>query len=50
MFSEFWAKLATGSGEVVSGINTGSDAIDGAVRLPAYILGTLSGGAALFGS
>lgn len=49
MFSEFWANLATSSAELIPG-PFGSDAVDGVLALPAYILGTLSGGAALFGS
>ncbi|WP_193350573.1 hypothetical protein [Dietzia alimentaria] len=48
MFSAFWAKLATGSAALAPSV--GSDAVDGLLNLPAYILGTLSGGAALFGS
>lgn len=49
MFSDFWAKLASGSADLVPA-PFGSAAIDGLLRLPAYVLGTLSGGAALFGS
>lgn len=49
MFSEFWRNLATDSAGVAPG-PFGSEAIDGFVNLPAYILGTLAGGAALFGS
>lgn len=50
MFSALWNRLATGSAGLVSGVDTGSNAIDGAARLPAYALSTLAGGAALFGS
>jgi len=49
MFSDFWAGLAAGSAELIPA-PFGSAAIDGLLRLPAYVLGTLSGGAALFGS
>ncbi|WP_188064729.1 hypothetical protein [Dietzia sp. ANT_WB102] len=49
MFSDFWEGLAIGSANLAPG-PFGSAAIDGLLRLPAYILGTLSGGAALFGS
>lgn len=49
MFSEFWSNLATASAEMTPG-PFGSDAVDGFLHLPAYILGTLAGGAALFGS
>lgn len=48
MFSDFWFGLAEGSSDLVP--NVGSAAIDGLLGLPAYILGTLGGGAALFGS
>lgn len=48
-FSDFWAGLATGSGDLVPA-PFGSAAIDGLLRLPAYVLTTLAGGAALFGS
>ena len=49
MFSDFWSGLATASAGIAPG-PIGSAAIDGFLYLPAYILGTLSGGAALFGS
>lgn len=49
MFSEFWGNLAAGSAELQPG-PFGSAAIDGLIKLPAYVLGTLAGGAALFGS
>lgn len=49
MFSRFWGSLASGSAEITPG-PFGSAAIDGLLGLPAYILGTLAGGAALFGS
>lgn len=49
MFSDFWASLASGSADLVPE-PFGSAAIDGLLRLPAYVLGTLAGGAALFGS
>ena len=49
MFSDFWAGLAAGSAELIPA-PFGSAAIDGLLRLPAYILSTLAGGAALFGS
>lgn len=49
MFSDFWANLATGSAGLVPN-EFGSAAIDGLLRLPAYVLATLSGGAELFGS
>lgn len=49
MFSDFWGSLATGSADLVP-FTTGSDAVDGLLYLPAYILRTLEGGAALFGS
>ena len=49
MFSDFWEGLATGSAKLAPG-PFGSSAIDGLLRLPAYILGTLAGGAQLFGS
>lgn len=49
MFSDFWDGLATGSAEIAPG-PFGSDAVDGFIGLPAYILETLAGGAALFGS
>ncbi|WP_194860841.1 hypothetical protein [Dietzia sp. SYD-A1] len=48
MFSDFWYSLANGSVDLVP--NVGSAAIDGLLRLPAYILDTLGGGAQLFGS
>lgn len=48
-FSDFWFGLADGSAELVPA-EFGSAAIDGLVRLPSYILGTLGGGAALFDS
>lgn len=48
-FSEFWFGLADGSAEFIPA-EFGSAAIDGLVRLPAYILGTLGGGADLFDS
>ncbi len=50
MFSDFWFMLSSGSADLLPAVPTGSDAIDGALRLPSYILGTLGGGAALFGS
>lgn len=50
MFSDFWRSLQTSSAGLVSGIDTDSAAIDGLVNLPQYVLGTLAGGAALFGS
>lgn len=49
MFSKFWGSLASGSAELNPG-PFGSAAIDGLLALPAYVLGTLAGGAALFGS
>lgn len=49
MFSDFWGSLASGSAEIAPG-PFGSAAIDGFLHLPAYILSTLAGGAALFGS
>lgn len=49
-FSEFWANLASGSADLLPEDGTGSAAIDGLLGLPAYVLGTLAGGAALFGS
>lgn len=49
MFSKFWGSLASGSAEITPG-PFGSAAIDGLLGLPAYILETLAGGAALFGS
>lgn len=49
MFSDFWADLAVGSADLIPG-PFGSAAVDGFLALPAYVLGTLSGGAALFGS
>ena len=49
MFSDFWAGLASGSADIAPG-PVGSAAIDGLLYLPAYILSTLAGGAALFGS
>ena len=49
MFSDFWGNLATGSANLVPD-PFGSAAIDGLLRLPAYVLGTLAGGAELFGS
>lgn len=48
MFSDFWGSLATGSEGIAPSV--GSAAIDGFLGLPAYILRTLQGGAALFGS
>ena len=48
MFSNFWFGLYEGSVKLAPSV--GSDAIDGLLGLPAYILKTLSGGAALFGS
>ena len=50
MFSEFWANLASGSADLLPDTGTGSAAIDGFLALPSYILSTLAGGAALFGS
>lgn len=49
MFSNLWRSLASGSADITPG-PFGSAAIDGFLHLPAYILGTLAGGAALFGS
>lgn len=49
MFSDFWYSLATGSADLNPG-PFGSAAIDGLLALPAYVLSTLGGGAALFGS
>ena len=49
MFSDFWHGLAVGSADIAPD-PTGSAAIDGFLYLPAYILSTLAGGAALFGS
>lgn len=49
MFSDFWAGLASGSADIAPG-PFGSDAVDGFIGLPAYILRTLAGGAQLFGS
>ncbi len=49
MFSDFWGSLASGSAEITPG-PFGSAAIDGFLHLPAYILSTFAGGAALFGS
>jgi len=49
MFSRFWGSLAEGSADIAPG-PFGSAAIDGLIYLPAYILRTLQGGAALFGS
>ncbi|MBB1022728.1 hypothetical protein G6030_15790 [Dietzia sp. E1] len=49
MFSDFWYGLATGSADLVPA-PFGSAAIDGLLRLPAYVLTTLGGGAELFGS
>ena len=48
-FSAFWARLASGSADLIPG-PFGSAAIDGLLGLPAYVLSTLSGGAALFDS
>lgn len=48
-FSDFWADLAAGSLALRPG-PFGSAAIDGLTRLPSYVLETLSGGAAIFGS
>ncbi|MBS7549432.1 hypothetical protein [Dietzia massiliensis] len=48
-FSEFWRDFAAGSMEFMPG-PFGSAAIDGLVRLPSYVLQTLQGGAAIFGS
>lgn len=48
-FSKFWTDLAVGSAELNPG-PVGSAAVDGLLALPSYILGTLGGGAALFGS
>ncbi|MFI8695311.1 hypothetical protein [Dietzia sp. Die43] len=47
-FSTFWSNLSTASAGLAP--STGSDAVDGLLGLPAYILSTLAGGAALFGS
>ena len=47
-FSTFWNNLATGSQGIAPEV--GSAALDGLFGLPAYILRTLAGGAALFGS
>lgn len=49
MFSDFWGSLAAGSIDLIP-FTTGSDAIDGLIRLPSYILQTLQGGAVIFGS
>ena len=49
MFSDFWGNLAAGSMELIPG-PFGSAAIDGLLRLPSYVLETLEGGAAIFGS
>lgn len=49
MFSDFWNSLYVGSSGLVPA-PFGSAAIDGFVRLPAYVLSTLRDGAALFGS
>lgn len=49
MFSDLWGSAAAGSIDLIP-FNTGSDAIDGLIRLPSYILETLEGGAAIFGS
>ena len=48
MFSALWNSLYVGSAKLTPSV--GSDAIDGLLGLPAYILKTLAGGAALFGS
>ncbi|WP_167400688.1 hypothetical protein [Dietzia lutea] len=48
-FSDFWYGVADGSAELVPA-EFGSAAIDGLLRLPAYVLATLGGGAELFGS
>lgn len=52
MFSKFWNGLSTASAGLLpnDGEVVGSAAIDGLLGLPAYILGTLGGGAELFGS
>ncbi|MBB0991414.1 MULTISPECIES: hypothetical protein [Dietzia] len=47
-FSSFWYGLASGSADLAPSV--GSAALDGLFGLPAYILETLGGGAALFGS
>ena len=49
MFSDFWNGLAAGSAKLNPG-PFGSAAVDGFLRLPSYILETLGGGAAIFGS
>ena len=49
MFSDFWYGLAAGSAELNPG-PVGSAAVDGFLALPSYILRTLGGGAAIFGS
>lgn len=48
-FSDFWLGLAGDSSDLNPG-PFGSDAVDGLLALPAYVLATLGGGAALFGS
>lgn len=48
MISEFWFNLASDSAALAP--SAGSDAVDGLLGLPAYILKTLGGGAQLFGS
>lgn len=48
MFSDFWYMLSTQSAGIAPAV--GSDAVDGLLGLPAYILETLGGGAELFGS
>ena len=49
MFSNLWNSLYEGSSELIPA-PFGSAAIDGFVRLPAYVIRTLRDGAALFGS
>lgn len=49
MFSDLWGSAAAGSIDLIP-FTTGSAAIDGLIRLPSYILETLAGGAAIFGS
>ena len=48
MCSDFWYGLYAGSSDLAPSV--GSAALDGLFGLPAYILKTLGGGAALFGS
>lgn len=50
MFSDFWFGLAQGSADLLPDSGTGSAAIDGVLALPSYLIYTLSGGAAIFGS